>query len=869
MTAVAEPARSARLVCDHCLTAVAERDAVRDEVGGATRVFCCGGCRGVYQLVQEEGLGAYYDTRSWSGPGAPIGDAAAASDLGAFRDAVRHGEGEDQVEVYVDGIRCASCVWLNERVLLRTPGVRFARVNYATHRARVRWDPAQADVEKVLGRIRAAGYQPRPWSDTEQAAARRAETKDLLVRLGTAAFLASQLMIYQAALYAGYFQGIDASTRRLMEWISLGLTLPVYFYSGAPFLRATVRGLRRLALGMDALVAIGAGAALVYSVWQMLRGGEVYFDTATMIPTLVLVGRYVEATAKGRASEAVARLARLAPNEARRLERGPDGREVRRSVPVTSIAPGDRIEIVPGERVPLDGVVVGGASEVDESLVTGEARPVAKAPGAAVIGGTVNLHGALEVRVTRVGKDTVLAGIVRAVEEAQAARPRIQAVADRVVGVFVPAMLVLASATVAFWLARGAAVPDAIMTGISVVVIACPCALGLATPIAVIVATGVATSRGLLLKGSDVVERAAKVTDVLLDKTGTVTRGRPVVREVVALDAALGRDGALVLAAAVERRSEHHVGRAIAEAAGALAPPAEWSVSEFRAIPGRGVVASVIATPTSTSTPTLTPTLTPTSTSTSTATSTATATATATPIPTVVLVGNRALLADHGVALPPDADARARALEARGETVAFLARDGAALALFSVADVVRDEAAEAIASLRAAGLAVAIVSGDAKATTDAVAAGLGVEAVADATPQEKRELVARLQARGRRVLFAGDGINDAPALTQAEVGAAMGRGTDVTMESAAAVLVRDDLRLLPELVRLSRRTYAVIRQNVFWAFFYNAVAIPLAMAGVLHPIVAAGAMAASSLFVVGNSLRIRRTFMPVTHPDMV
>ncbi len=861
MTA-AGTARPARLVCDHCLTEFPEREAVRDVVGGAARAFCCGGCRGVYRLVQEEGLGAYYETRRWDAPGAPVGEAAARAEAGAFREAVRHREGEDEIELYVDGIRCASCVWLNERVLLRTPGVRFARVSYATHRARVRWDPARADVERVLGRIRAAGYQPKPWSDTAQAAARRAETKDLLVRLGTAAFLASQLMIYQAALYAGYFQGIDASTRRLMEWISLGLTLPVYFYSGAPFLRATARGLRGLAFGMDALVAIGSGAALVYSVWQMVRGGEVYFDTAVMIPTLVLVGRYVEAAAKGRASEAVARLARLVPREARRLTRGADGREERKPVPVAEVLVGDRLEIVPGERVPLDGTVVGGASEVDESLVTGESRPVAKSAGAPVIGGTVNLHGALEIEVTRVGKDTVLAAIVRAVEEAQAARPRIQAVADRVVGAFVPAMLVLAAATVAFWLARGAAPADALMTGISVVVIACPCALGLATPIAVIVATGVATGRGVLLKGGDVFERAAKATDVLLDKTGTVTRGRPTLREVIALDAALGRDGALALAGAVEQRSEHHVGRAIAEAARAIAAGPAYVVTEFRAVPGRGVAARVLDP--SRGEARVRP-----------ERSAADGGAESKGGDDRVLVGNRALLADHGIPIPPGADERARGLEARGETVAFLARgDRQALggrwevvALCSVADVVRDEAAEAIAALRACGLAVAIVSGDTRLTTGAIAAGLGVEAVAEATPQEKREAVQRLQARRRRVLFAGDGVNDAPALTQADVGAAMGRGTDVTMESADLVLVREDLRLLADLVRLSRRTYAVIRQNVFWAFFYNAVAIPLAVAGLLHPIVAAAAMAASSLFVVGNSLRIRRAASwPSTSP---
>jgi Cu2+-exporting ATPase len=806
------------LRCDHCLLGFPEREAVRAEIAGAPRAFCCPGCRAAFQLVHDEGLAAYYETRRWTEPGPA---APGALDLAAFQAAVREADGAAELDVAIDGIRCASCVWLNEKLLARTPGVLAARVNYATHRARVRFDPRAVDVARILGRIRTAGYVPRPWSDAEQLSARRAEEKDLLIRLGTAGFLSSQLMIYQAALYAGYFQGIDAASRRLMEWISLGLTLPVFLYSGAPFLRATARGLRHLRLGMDALVAVGSGAALVYSAYGMLRGGEVYFDTAAMIPTLVLVGRYVEVAARRRASEAVARLASLAPREARRVSPAPGGGLARASVPVAEVRPGDRIEVVPGERIPLDGVVVEGSSEVDEALVTGEARPVEKLPGAPVIGGTVNQHGALVIEVTRVGEDTVLAGIVRAVEEAQTRKPRIQAIADRVVGLFVPALLALAVGTVAGWLLRGAAPERAIMTGIAVMVIACPCALGLATPIAVLVGTRLALGRGILVKGGDVLERAGTVTDVLLDKTGTVTRGRPALREVIPLDAGLTPAAALGLAAAVERRSEHHLGRAVRQAARALPPGMEPEAVAFRAIPGRGVAAEVEG--------------------------------------DEVLVGNRALLAERGVPIPSPAEARARALEARADTVAFLARGGRVAALFAVADPVRPEAEEAIASLRTLAVEPRILSGDAALTTGAVASSLGVAALAEATPAGKRDEVVRLQARGRRVLFAGDGLNDAPALTQADVGVAMGRGTDVTLESADAVLVREDLGLLAELVHLSRRTLAVIRQNVFWAFFYNLVAIPLAVAGALHPIAAAAAMAASSVFVVGNSVRLRRT----------
>jgi Cu2+-exporting ATPase len=812
-----EPARPR---CDHCLAEVGSP--VVATIGGTERRFCCSGCRAVFTLLHDEGLdGRYYADRRWNevGPTPAILRAAGPApkdDLTAFDVRALPAGGEAELTLSIDGIRCASCVWLNERILRRTPGVRSARVNYATHRARVRFDPEQVDLPRLLARVRSAGYEPRPFRESEQARARDAEVKELLVRVGTAWFLASQLMIYSAALYAGYFQGIDRATRTLLEWISIALAAAVLSSAGTPFWRSAWAALRHGRFNMDSLVVIGSSAALGFSVWQALHGGEVWSDTAAMIPTLVLTGRYVEARAKRAASEAVGRLATLAPREARLLAGGE-----RREVPVAEVKPGDRIEVVPGERIPLDGRVVDGESEADESLVTGESRPVAKRPGAEVIGGSVNLFGRLEIAVTRVGSETVLAGIVRAVEEAQGAKPRIQAVADAVVGRFVPAVLALAAGTVALHLWRGVGAEVALLHGIAVVVIACPCALGLATPVAVLLATGIATARGLLVKGGDVLEAADELDRILLDKTGTVTRGRPTLRELVPL-AGGDPDTLLALAAALERRSEHHVGRAVVEAARALKPHSEPRIEWFRALPGRGIEALADG--------------------------------------ARVLVGSRALLADRSVPLPPEALARAAPFEAEGNTVFFLARAGRAEALVAVADPLRDEAPEVIATLRRMGLAVELVSGDARATTATIAGRLGLEWTAEVTPSGKRGLVAARQLAGSKVAAVGDGINDAPALTQASVGVAMGRGADVTMESADAVLVRDDLRLLPELILLARRTRTIIRQNVFWAFFYNAVAIPLAVAGLLHPIVGAGAMALSSVFVVGNSLRLRRLF---------
>ncbi len=805
--------------CDHCLLEFPEREAVRDEVGGRARVFCCTGCRGVYRLVLGAGLERFYAGRRWDERGLAA-DPERPVDAAAFRAAVRVADGLSEIDLYVDGIRCASCVWLNERLLASLPGVRFARVNYATHRARVRWDPAVASLEAVLGRVRSAGYDPKPYTESEARRAQAAGTRDLLVRLGTAAFLSSQLMIYSAALYAGYFQGIDAGTRRALELIALALALPVYLYAGAPFLRAAARGARRLRFEMDALVALGSGAALVYSVYQMTRGGEVYFDTSAMIVTLILAGRYVEARARGRASEAIDRLGALLPSTARVVVRpGADGAApVTRQAALAEVRVGDEVEVVPGERVPVDGTVVAGTSEVDEALITGEARPVAKAPGAPVVGGTLNLHGAFTLRVTRTGAETVLSGIVRAVERAQEQKPRIQAVADRVTGVFVPGILLVACATTAAHLLRGAPLHRALMTGVAVVVIACPCSLGLATPIAVLLATGLASARGALVKGADVLERLARATHVVLDKTGTLTVGRPVVREVVLLDGRRSREEVIGLCAALERRSEHRLARAVAEAARAL--PRIPEVERFEAVPGQGVRGVVGGVP--------------------------------------ALAGNPALLDAAGIVIPSAVATRAAAREAEGETVVHVAAGGELVALVVVADALRPDAPEVVTALRDLGLAVSLVSGDGPVTTAAVAARAGIaEVSAGVSPVGKAEEVARREAEGARVVMVGDGINDAPALTRATVGIAMGRGTDVTLESADAVLVRDDLRLVPALVRLGRRTRRVILQNVFWAFFYNLVAVPLAAAGVLHPIVAAGAMAASSLFVVTNSLRVR------------
>ncbi len=804
--------------CDHCLLEFPDRDAVCDEVGGRRRTFCCHGCRGIYRLIHEEGLSRFYQRRTREGAPPLPAPAAGAAASSLFAGSIRQAGGRCELDLVIDGIRCASCVWLNERMLEKIPGIDRASVSYATGRTRVRWDPGRVSLEQILRRIESIGYRPRPWSESGQFRERRAERRDLLIRFGTAGFVSAQLMMLSTALYTGYFQGIDAATKRTFEVIALLLTLPVLLYAGRPFFTGAIRSLVRLQFTMDSLVAIGTGAAFAFSICSMFAGGEVYFDTSAMIVTLVLLGRLVETTARGKASETAARLAELRPREARTVDA--DGR--RRVVPLESVKPGDLVEVVPGERIPLDGTVRSGASEADESLVTGEVRPVPKGTGDPVIGGSTNLYGSFVFQVTGTGEKSVLAGIIRAVEEAQAGRPKIQGIADRVVGYVVPAVLVLALTALVFHLSQGAPVNRAVMAGISVLVIACPCSLGLATPLALVMFASVAAAKGILIKNADTVENADQTGHVVFDKTGTLTAGRPLLRETVVLDPALRSDEVIAIAGAAEEKSEHSIGRAIAAATKAL-PSVPPVVSGFRAMPGRGVAADVGT--------------------------------------RKVAIGNSDWLEENGIPVSGRADLPdiVESCEKDGDTAVYVGWGGSLRAILIVSDRLRDEAAAAVKNLMTMNCAVSIVSGDNDRTTRAVArrAGIG-HTLSGVDPVGKRKFIQRMEEQGTRVMMVGDGINDAPALVQATTGVAMGRGSDIAVEGAGVVLIRDDLLLVPECIRLSRRTFRIVRQNIFWVFFYNVISIPLAFSGLLHPIVAAGAMAASSLFVIGNSLRIGR-----------
>jgi len=716
-------------------------------------------------------------------------------------------------------MHCAACAATVERTLRGAPGVQSAAVNFATEQATVSFDDQVADVGKLVSVIESAGYGAlEPGEDAERTAGAR-EAGEISRRLAISAALTVLIML------AMHLRLLPA---RVNEWVLLALATPVQFWAGWRFYQGAWTGLRNRSADMSTLIALGTSAAYLYSLVitvdpaLVASGGarpSLYYDTAAMIITLILLGRSLEARAKGRASEAIRRLAGLQAKTARVVR---DGDEV--EVPIGEVVVGDIVSVRPGERVPVDGVVVEGHSTVDESMITGESMPVEKSPGDAVVGSTINRTGAFRLRATGVGSDTALARIIRMVEEAQTTKAPIQRLADRVAGIFVPIVIALAAITTAVWLVVGPSPGHAMVAAVSVLIIACPCAMGLATPMSLLVGTGRAAELGILIRSGEALEGAGNIETVIFDKTGTLTGGRPEVTNVVAAPG-WAEDEVLALAASVERHSEHPLGEAVVRAAmgrglmlGAL--------EHFEAIPGQGVRAQVGG--------------------------------------RAVAVGTARLM-EAELVLPGALADRAAELEEQGKTVMYVASGREAVGVIALSDLAKQEAAEAVRRLKQMGLHVVMMTGDNPRTARAVASAVGLDEVrAGVLPDRKTEAVKQFQISGRRIAMIGDGINDAPALAQAEVGIAIGRGTDIAMEAADITLVRDDLRLVPEAIHLSRAILRNIRQNLFWAFFYNTLGIPIA-AGVLYPVlhtllnpaIAAAAMAFSSVSVVTNALRLR------------
>jgi cation-transporting ATPase V len=710
-------------------------------------------------------------------------------------------------ELVVEGMTCASCAARIQRTLSQQNGVADARVNFATRNATVEYDPGAVDLAELRQVVDGLGYHATPMAEVAPADDERSRAREQHAWLLRA--LAS-LPIAAAVVVLVYGFGHHGWAR----WSAFALTAPIQLVAGWPILASGFARARHLSANMDTLIALGTLTAFVFSIVRLFTGGDVFFDSAAVIMTFIVLGRFLEARGTARASAAITKLLELGANEARVVL---DGEE--RLVPVAQLTVGALIRVRPGEKIAVDGEVVDGSSSVDESMLTGESLPVEKTAGAQVAGATVNLEGALTVRATAVGADTALAQIVRLVRAAQDSNAPIQRLADRVAGIFVPVVLALAALTFAgWWLIAGEATAG-VVSAVAVLIIACPCAMGLATPTAIVAGTGRGAALGVLIKGGQVLEASRRVDTIIFDKTGTLTTGHMTLRE-QAVAGGEDRRTTLAYAAAAEAFSEHPIAAAIV-AAGQADGLQPGPATGFTSTTGHGVTARVGD--------------------------------------QTVVVGRRKLMRENGLAMPPDLERQAAEWEADGLTVVFVGWSAHVRGAFGVGDSLKPGAASVIGALHDLGVEVAMVTGDNAKTAAAIAAEVGIDRVlAEVLPQDKIEEVRRLQAEGKTVAMVGDGINDAPALVQADLGIAIGTGTDVAIESSDITLMSSDLAGVVSALSLSRRTLRTIRQNLGWAFGYNTAAIPLAAAGILPPIAAGATMALSSVSVVSNSLRLFR-----------
>ena len=817
-------------LCFHCSLPIQEAECVTAEIDGVQHVFCCNGCRSVCEAIHQAGLAGFYQRTPEGislGPPPDLPRELALYDMDEVQEEFVDDLGEIRdIHLLVEGIHCAACVWLIENSLQTMPGIESARVNLTGRKLHLRWNSGRQKLSSIIQRLGRIGYAAVPYDPETAEGHISRQNRALLYRMAFAGFTMMNLLWISIALYSGANQG---EYRTLFHWVGFALATPTLFYSGYPFYQSAWRGLRNLHLGMDLPIAIGASVTYLYSIYITLTGslvGEVYYDTLVNFLFVILVGRYLESISKRQAVVSTQRLLDLQPRVARLVQ---DGTE--RMVPIRSVKSGDVVLVKPGERIPVDGKISAGSGSVDEAMLTGESGGVEKVIGDHVSAGTINGNGALSITVAGVLNNSALGRIIRLVEEAQASKAPIQCMADRIVPWFVAITIVLATLTFLWWLERD--LETALMAATSVLIITCPCAFGLATPMAIAVASGLGARQGVLIKNGEVLETLSGIRHFVFDKTGTLTEGRMRVTSIRSCnetwsvgETAMGPEIRHLLEqlAALESYSEHPIAAAvIGSAEEGNIVMTDSAVSDFHYRPGFGIGGSLSS--------------------------------------QRLLAGTDAWMTEHGVAGNPLFDAEAQRLDGLGVAYIRFAVDDIEQGVVALNDRIRSDARSLIDALKRNGMTVTLLSGDRIANAQQIAERLGgMEVIAEVLPEEKDQVIARLQTNNHQVAMVGDGVNDAPALVRADVGIALGSGTDVSIASADIVLMRSELDKVRLAAALSRRTLRTIRQNIGISIVYNLLMVPLAMMALITPLVAAISMPVSSLLVIGNAARIRRLF---------
>ncbi len=806
--------------CFHCGLSIPEEADYHSQLGDQQRNFCCFGCQSVCEAIYQSGLQGYYQ-RTPQGtllapPPLPPKDIE-MYDLDEVQQDFVNCQGDMRdAHLLVEGIHCAACVWLIERGMMRMSGVDKANVNLAGKRLHIRWDNQRVKLSQLIAALSKIGYTGVPYDPEAAEGMVKRNNRDLLFRLFFAGFAMMNLTLISIALYSG---AGDGEFKGFFQWMGMALATPTLLYSAYPFYKGAWGGLRNARLTMDLPIALGLSVTYIYSSYVTIHSGahgEIYFDTVTNLTFVILIGRYLEGMFRHQAVSATNRLMDLQPRVATVVRDG-----IESITPIRAVKVGDHVLIKPGYKVPVDGVILEGHSAVDEAMLTGESAPVSKDIGMTVSTGTQNVNGALLVEVRSTLQNTTLAKIIRLVEEAQNSKAPIQRIADLIVPWFVLVTLICATLTFMFWHTQSFEL--ALMAATSVLIITCPCALGMATPMSIAVASGLGAKHGILVKNGLVLETLSKVTHFVFDKTGTLTEGKMSVAHIVASNSEIETE-LLRYAAAVERYSEHSIAHAIvAEADKRGLNIRDQVVTGFKVTPGLGIEATLGG--------------------------------------SKILLGNTAWLSAQGVSLNVALQERAHGFEAQAMSCVHYAQDGAHMGMLVLADRLRTDAQQLVNELRGAGIALTLLSGDRKAVAEAVAKQLGgMEVIAEVLPQDKDQVVQHLQQQGAIVAMVGDGINDAPALIRANVGIALGSGTDVSVESADIVLMHNELDKVRQASLLSRRTLRTIKQNIGLSFVYNSIMVPLAMMGHVTPLVAAITMPISSLLVIANAARIRNLF---------